>query len=97
MVDQATQVDFTRRIDPCTDPCTTSAAAPCSNGIAAPRRSRWTKDELRAAGELGIVAAVGATAGWLTGLGVVAGAAAGIAAFWLALTPACLLEFFFSE
>lgn len=100
MVDQATQLDFTPRIDPridpCTNPCTTPAKAPCSIGMAS-GRGRWTKDELRAVGELGIVAAVGAMAGWFTGLGVVAGAVASIAAFWLALAPACLLELFFSE
>lgn len=94
MVDQATQAGFTRRIDPCTTP----AKAPCSIGMAAASgRSRWTKDELRAVGELGIVAGVGAMAGWFTSLGVVAGAIASIAAFWLALAPACLLEFFFGE
>lgn len=89
MVDQATQLDFTPR----SDPCITPAEAPCSVGIAAASGSgRWTRDELRAAGELGIVAAAGAMVGWFTDLGVVVGAAGSIAAFWLALAPACLLE-----
>lgn len=90
MVQQATQVDFTPRINP----RATSAEAPPSIDITAPSGlGRWTKDDRRAAVELGIVAAVGAMAGWFSGLGIFVGAAASIASFWLALIPACVLEF----
>lgn len=55
------------------------------------RSSRWTKDDLRAGAELGSVAAVGAIIGWLS-VGIIVGAAAGIALFWLVLAGAYLLE-----
>jgi hypothetical protein len=56
------------------------------------RSSRWTKDDLRAGAELGSVAAVGAIIGWLSGVGIIEGAAASIALFWLMLAGAYLLE-----
>jgi hypothetical protein len=75
---------------PCINPGSTSAEA-CSIDIAtAHGSSRWTKDDLRAGAELGIVAAVGAMAGWLTGLGTFLGSVAALALFWLALAVGCL-------
>lgn len=58
------------------------------------RSSRWTKDDLLAGAELGIVATIGAIAGWFSGLGIFVGAAAGLASFWIALTLGCLSELF---
>jgi hypothetical protein len=47
---------------------------------------------VRAGAELGIVAAAGAIAGWLTGQGTLLGLVAALALFWLALAVACLWE-----
>ena len=55
--------------------------------------NRWTKDDLLTGAELGVVAAVGTVAGWLTGLGTLLGAVAALALFWLALAVGCLCEF----
>lgn len=55
--------------------------------------SRWTKDDLRAAVELGVVASFGAIAGWLSGFGALVGALATLTFFWIALAVACLFEF----
>lgn len=68
--------------------------APRSDVTVSPGNSRWIKDDLRAVAELGVVATVGAVAGWFSGLGVFVGAAAAIALFWFAVVVACLLEFF---
>lgn len=56
--------------------------------------SRWTKDDLRAGAELGIVASVGAIAGWFSGLGEFVGVAAALASFWIALAAGCLPELY---
>jgi hypothetical protein len=87
VVHQLSREDFADRIDP----SPTSAEARGSINITlAFRSSRWTKDDLLAGAELGIVASVGAIAGWLTGLGTFLGSVAALAVFWLALAVGCL-------
>jgi hypothetical protein len=92
---QLSQADFVPRIN---NNSPTSTEARCSVDITvAYRNSRWTKDDLLAGAELGIVVAIGAIAGWFTGIGIVVGAAASLASFWIALTAGCLLESFRSK
>ena len=58
------------------------------------RRDSWTKDDVRAAIELGAAgAAAGALAGWLCGDGALMGAAVAIALLALALGLGSLVEF----
>jgi hypothetical protein len=88
-VQPLSQEDFAARTNP--DP--TSAEARSSINITlASSSSRWTKDDLVAGAELGVVASAGAIAGWLTGQGTLLGSVAALALFWLALAVACLRE-----
>lgn len=80
VVPQLSQPDFV----PCIKPDPTLTEARCSIDITS-RRARWTKDDLRAGVELGIVAAIGVIVGWVSGFGVFVGLAAALALFWLSL------------
>ena len=80
MVPQLSQPDCV----PCIKPDRASSEGCCSINITS-RSSRWTEDDLRAGTELGIVAAVGAMVGWVSGFGVFVGLAAALALFWVSL------------
>lgn len=82
MVQQLSQENFTARVNPNAAPEEDRSSI---NRTLASRSSRWTEDDLRAGVELGIVAAFGSIAGWLTGLGTFSGSVAALALFWLAL------------
>lgn len=80
MVPQLSQPDYV----PCIKPDPASSEGCCSVNITS-CSSRWTEDDLRAGAELGIVAAVGAMVGWVSGFGVFVGLAAALALFWVSL------------
>lgn len=87
VVQQLSQEDFAARIDP--GPASAEVRSRIRRTLAS-RSTRWTKDDLLAGAELGVVASGGAIAGLLTGQGTLLGSAAALTLFWLALAVGCL-------